>query len=133
VPFGISFLHQGNVPELQDVVPSTCGAQAETAPHPDSPDHVEQSPGPPWGCAGLNSIGESENLSGRTLCEYIRTVASEFERLGLGSFDLSQVAYLNDPVHGFGGCMIPRTIWERPECMRVPNEASLIRAAEYTG
>jgi hypothetical protein len=35
-------------------------------------------------------IGELER---RTLYEYVRTVGSEFERLGLGSFDLSQVAF----------------------------------------
>jgi len=40
-------------------------------------------------------IGELER---RTLYEYIRTVASEFERLGLGSFDLRQVAFLDDSV-----------------------------------
>jgi hypothetical protein len=40
-------------------------------------------------------IGELER---RTLYEYVRTVGSEFERLGLGSFNLSQVAFLDDSV-----------------------------------
>ena len=38
-------------------------------------------------------IGELER---KTLYEYIKSVASEFERLGLGTFDLSQAALLDD-------------------------------------
>jgi choline dehydrogenase-like flavoprotein len=39
-------------------------------------------------------IGELER---RTALEYARTVASEFARLGIGSYDLKQVALLEDP------------------------------------
>jgi len=77
--------------------PIYIGAQAETAPNPDSritlseaQDHL--------GMRKLKLDWRIGELERRTLCEYIRTVASEFERLGLGSFDLSQVASLNDPV-----------------------------------
>ncbi len=37
-------------------------------------------------------------LERRTACEYIRTIASEFAQLGVGSYDLNQVAALDDKV-----------------------------------
>jgi choline dehydrogenase-like flavoprotein len=76
--------------------PIFIGAQCEMAPNPDSRitlnearDHL----GMPrvkldW------RLGEVER---RTVLQYIATLASEFERLGLGSFDLKQVAILDDP------------------------------------
>ena len=39
-------------------------------------------------------LGELER---RTLLEFVRTLANEFERLGLGCFDLKQVDFLDDP------------------------------------
>lgn len=39
-------------------------------------------------------LGELER---RTLNEFVKILASEFERLGLGSFDRKQVAFLDDP------------------------------------
>jgi len=39
-------------------------------------------------------LGELER---RTLSEFIKTLAGEFARLGLGSFDLEQAAILEDP------------------------------------
>lgn len=75
--------------------PIYLGAQAENAPNPDSRITLSEA----RDRLGMRRtkldwrVGELER---RTLWEYIRTVASEFERLGLGSFDLSQVAFLDD-------------------------------------
>jgi choline dehydrogenase-like flavoprotein len=77
--------------------PIYIGAQAETAPNPDSRITLGKARDR-LGMRRLKLDWRIGELERRTLCEYIRTVASEFERLGLGSFDLSQVAFLNDPV-----------------------------------
>jgi choline dehydrogenase-like flavoprotein len=71
-------------------------AQAEIAPNPDSRVMLSQVRDR-LGMRRLKldwRIGEFER---RTLREYIGTVAIEFERLGLGSFDSRQIAFLNDP------------------------------------
>jgi choline dehydrogenase-like flavoprotein len=73
------------------------GAQAESAPNPDSRVMLSEVRDR-LGMRRLRldwRIGEFER---RTLCEYIGTVVTEFKRLGLGSFDMSQVAFLNNPV-----------------------------------
>ncbi|HXN22767.1 MAG TPA: GMC family oxidoreductase [Candidatus Dormibacteraeota bacterium] len=77
--------------------PIFIGAQAEIAPNPDSRITLSKARDR-LGMRKLKLDWRIGELERRTLCEYIRTVASEFERLALGSFDLSQVAFLNDPV-----------------------------------
>jgi len=75
--------------------PIYIGAQAEIAPNPDSRITLSKARdrlGMPRSRLDWR-IGDLER---RTLSEYIRTVASQFEMLGLGSFDLSQVAFLDD-------------------------------------
>jgi choline dehydrogenase-like flavoprotein len=77
--------------------PIYIGAQAEIAPNPDSRITLNKARdrlGMPRSKLDWR-IGDLER---RTLSEYIRTVACQFEMLGLGSFDLSQVAFLDDPV-----------------------------------
>jgi choline dehydrogenase-like flavoprotein len=75
--------------------PVYIGAQAENAPNPDSRITLSDA----LDCLGMRKVkldwrvGELER---RTLREYIGTVAEEFKRLALGSFDLSQVAFLDD-------------------------------------
>ena len=77
--------------------PIYIGAQVEVAPNPDS----RVTLGKARDRLGMRKvkldwrIGEFER---RTLHEYIWTVASEFERLGLAFFDLNQVAFLDDSV-----------------------------------
>jgi choline dehydrogenase-like flavoprotein len=76
--------------------PILFGAQCEMAPNPncrvtlsEARDHF----GMPR--ARLDwSLGELER---RTLLEFVKTLACEFERLGLGSFDLKQAEFLDDP------------------------------------
>jgi choline dehydrogenase-like flavoprotein len=76
--------------------PILFGAQCEMAPNPDSRVHLSEARdrlGMPrvrldW------RLGELERL---TLSEFVKTLASEFERLGLGSFDLKQAEFLDDP------------------------------------
>ena len=76
--------------------PILFGVQCEMAPNPDSRillSEVRDQLGMPrvrldW------HLGELER---RTLSEFVRTLASEFERLGLRSFDLKQVELLDDP------------------------------------
>jgi choline dehydrogenase-like flavoprotein len=77
--------------------PIYIGAQAETAPNPDSRITLSKAQDR-LGMRKLKLHWRIGELERRTLCEYIRTVASEFERLGLGSFDLKQVAFLDDSV-----------------------------------
>ena len=77
--------------------PIYVGTQLENAPNPDSRITLSEA----RDRLGMRKtkldwrVGELER---RTLREYIRAVASEFERLGLGSFDLTQVAFLDDGV-----------------------------------
>lgn len=79
------------------VGPIYIGAQAEVAPNPDSRITL----GDTRDRLGMRRlkldwrIGELERI---TLYEYIRIVATEFERLGLGTFDLSQASLLDDSV-----------------------------------
>lgn len=77
--------------------PILFGTQCEMAPNPDSRVMLSEARdqlGMPR--ARLDwRLGELER---RTLSEFVRTLASEFERLGLGSFDLKQIAFLDDPV-----------------------------------
>jgi choline dehydrogenase-like flavoprotein len=77
--------------------PIYIGAQAEVAPNPDSRITLSKARDS-LGMRKLKLDWRIGELERRTLYEYIRTVASEFERLGLGSFDLSQVVILNDPL-----------------------------------
>lgn len=73
------------------------GAQAEIAPNPDSRITLSTSRDRLGMCKVKLDwrIGELER---RTLFEYIGTIACEFNRMRLGSFDLSQVAFLDDSV-----------------------------------
>ena len=77
--------------------PIYIGAQAEVAPNPDSritlSDTLDR-----LGMRRLKLDWRIGDLERRTLYEYIRTIANEFERLGLGTFDLSQAAFLDDSV-----------------------------------
>jgi len=77
--------------------PIYIGAQAEVAPNPDSRITLSKARDR-LGVRKLKLDWRIGELERRTLYEYIRTVASEFERLGLGSFDLRQVAFLDDSV-----------------------------------
>jgi len=77
--------------------PIYIGAQAEVAPNPDSRITLSKARDR-LGMRKLKLDWRIGELERRTLYEYIRTVASEFERLGLGSFDLGQVAFLDDAV-----------------------------------
>jgi len=77
--------------------PVYIGVQAEHAPNPDSRVTLSEA----RDRLGMRKtrldwrVGELER---RTLWEFVRTIAGEFERLGMGSFDLSQVAFLDDPL-----------------------------------
>jgi choline dehydrogenase-like flavoprotein len=73
------------------------GAQAEIAPNPDSRITLTNSQDR-LGMRKLKLDWRIGELERRTLHEYIRTIAREFERLGLGSFDLKQAAFLDDAV-----------------------------------
>jgi choline dehydrogenase-like flavoprotein len=81
--------------------PILFGAQCEMAPNPSSRvmlSEARDNLGMPrvrldW------RVGELER---RTLSEFVRMLASEFERLGLGTFDLKQVAFLDDPAAWIG-------------------------------
>jgi choline dehydrogenase-like flavoprotein len=77
--------------------PIYIGAQAEIAPNPDSRITLSKARDR-LGMRRVKLDWRIGELERNTLCEYIRIVASEFERLGLGSFDLSQAALLDDPV-----------------------------------
>ena len=77
--------------------PVYIGVQAEHPPNPDSRVTLSEA----RDRLGMRKtrldwrVGELER---RTLWEFVRTIAGEFERLGMGSFDLSQVAFLDDPL-----------------------------------
>ncbi|MGH9864210.1 MAG: FAD-dependent oxidoreductase [Candidatus Acidiferrales bacterium] len=76
--------------------PIYIGAQCEMAPNPESRVLLSDS----RDCLGMHRVkldwrlGEMER---RTISEFIITVASEFERLGLVTFDSAQIAALDDP------------------------------------
>lgn len=78
--------------------PIFVGGQAETAPNADSRVTLSETRDRlemrrvrlDW------RLGELER---RTLCAFIKIVAAEFERVGLGTFDLTQAALLDDPLH----------------------------------
>jgi choline dehydrogenase-like flavoprotein len=78
--------------------PIFIGAQAEVAPNPDSRVMLSQITDR-LGMRRVELDWRLSELERRTLSAYIRIVASEFERLGLGTFDLAQVAVLDDPAH----------------------------------
>ncbi len=73
------------------------GAQCEMAPNPESRVMLSDS----RDSLGMRRVkldwrlGEMER---RTISEFILTLAHEFERLKLGSFDLTQVTFLDDPI-----------------------------------
>ena len=73
------------------------GAQAEVAPNPQSrvllSDSVDR-----LGMRKAILDWRLSDLERRTLSEYIRIVAGEFRRIGLGSFDLKQAQILEDPL-----------------------------------
>jgi choline dehydrogenase-like flavoprotein len=76
--------------------PILFGAQCEMAPNPDSRvmlsearDHL--------GMPRVRLDWRLGELERRTLSEFVRTLACEFERQGLGSFDIKQVESLDDP------------------------------------
>ena len=76
--------------------PILFGAQCEMAPNPNSRvllsearDHL--------GMPRVKLDWRLGELERRTLSEFVKTLASEFERLGIASFDLKQVAFLEDP------------------------------------
>ena len=77
--------------------PVSIGVQAEHAPDPNSRVTLSEA----RDCLGMRKtrldwrVGELER---RTLWEFVRTIAAEFERLGMGSFHLGQVAFLDDPL-----------------------------------
>jgi choline dehydrogenase-like flavoprotein len=76
--------------------PILFGAQCEMAPNPNSRvmlsearDHL--------GMPRVRLDWRLGELERQTLSEFVRTLACEFERLELGSFDLKQVEFLDDP------------------------------------
>jgi choline dehydrogenase-like flavoprotein len=75
--------------------PIYVGAQAEVAPNPDSRITMSDTRDR-LGMRRVRLDWRIGELERRTLYEYIRTFASEFQRLGLGTFDLSQAASLDD-------------------------------------
>jgi choline dehydrogenase-like flavoprotein len=76
--------------------PILLGVQCEMAPNPDS--RVLLSKGrDQLGMPRIKLDWRLGELERRTLSEFVRILASEFERLGLGSFDLQQAKFLDDP------------------------------------
>jgi len=76
--------------------PILFGAQCEMAPNPNSRVMLSDSRDQ-LGMPRVRLDWRLGELERRTLDEFVRTLASEFERLRLGSFDLKQVAFLDDP------------------------------------
>ena len=76
--------------------PILFGAQCEMAPNPDSRVSLADSRDA-LGMPRLKLDWRLGDLERRTLMEFIRALAAEFARLGLGSFDLQQAADLEDP------------------------------------
>jgi choline dehydrogenase-like flavoprotein len=76
--------------------PILFGVQCEMAPNPDSRVLLSQDRDQ-RGMPRVRLDWRLGQLERRTLSEFVRILASEFERLGLGSFDLQQVEFLDDP------------------------------------
>jgi choline dehydrogenase-like flavoprotein len=75
--------------------PIYIGVQAEHAPNPDSRITLSETRDR-LGMRKAKLDWRVGDLERRTLWEFIRTVAGEFEALRLGSFDLAQAAFLDD-------------------------------------
>lgn len=75
--------------------PITFGAQCEMAPNPSSRVMLSENRDQ-LGMRRVKLDWRMGELERRTASEYIRTVASEFERLGLGTYDLRQAESLDD-------------------------------------
>jgi choline dehydrogenase-like flavoprotein len=71
------------------------GAQSEVAPNPDSRVTLSETTDR-LGMRRVTLDWRLGDLERSTLFAYIRVIASEFERLGLGTFDLRQVSVLDD-------------------------------------
>jgi choline dehydrogenase-like flavoprotein len=76
--------------------PILFGAQCEMAPNPDSRVMLSKAQDR-LGMPRVRLDWRLGELERRTASQYVRTLVSEFERLGLGSFDLKQVAVFDDP------------------------------------
>jgi choline dehydrogenase-like flavoprotein len=76
--------------------PILFGAQCEMAPNPNSRVMLSEAPDQ-LGMPRVKLDWRLGELERRTLSEFVKTLASEFERLGIGSLDLKQVAFLEDP------------------------------------
>lgn len=77
--------------------PVFIGAQTETAPNADSRVTLGETRDR-LGLRRLQLDWRLGELERRTLAEFIRVVSGEFERVGLGTFDLEQAAILADPL-----------------------------------
>jgi choline dehydrogenase-like flavoprotein len=77
--------------------PIYIGAQAEVAPNPNSRITLSKAEDR-LGMRKVKLDWRMGELERRTLYEYIKVIASEFERLRLGSFDMGQVRSLDDSV-----------------------------------
>ena len=76
--------------------PIIFGAQCEMAPNPDSRVMLGESRDQ-LGMPRVRLDWRLGELERRTLSEFVRMLADEFERLGLGDFDRRQIDFLNDP------------------------------------
>ena len=76
--------------------PIYLGAQCEMAPNPESRVLLSEARDP-LGMPRVRLDWRLGELERRTLSEFIKQLASEFARLGLGTFDLEQAAILEDP------------------------------------
>jgi choline dehydrogenase-like flavoprotein len=76
--------------------PILFGSQCEMAPNPDSRVLLSDARDP-LGMPKVKLDWRLGELERRTLSEFIKTLAGEFARLGLGSFDVEQAAILEDP------------------------------------
>jgi choline dehydrogenase-like flavoprotein len=76
--------------------PILFGAQCEMAPNFESRVSLSETRDP-LGMFRVRLDWRLGELERRTLAEFIRALAGEFQRLGLGSFDLEQVAALDHP------------------------------------
>jgi choline dehydrogenase-like flavoprotein len=76
--------------------PILFGAQCEMAPNPDSRVLLSET-SDQLGMPRVKMDWRLGELERRTLSEFVEILASEFERLGLGSFDRKQAEFLEDP------------------------------------